>query len=224
MRSKNITAGRETPTFIEAARRAQIIDAAVDTLVELGYARATMAEIARRAGISKSVISYYFESKDVLLEKVVESIYQAGAGAVKERVLPASSAMLALRTWIRTDVEFIAAHPREITAVAEIALGMRAPDGGPRWDASSGEWMVESVETLFRFGQKSGEFRPFPTRVMAVTLRSAIDRVSFELMTNPDMDMKEYADELITIFELATRNPGYEPSNGEHQTGAGGLA
>jgi TetR/AcrR family transcriptional regulator, fatty acid metabolism regulator protein len=212
MRTKSGSDGRAEPTFIEAARRAQLIDAAIDTLVELGYARTTMAEIARRANISKSVISYYFESKEALLEQVVESVYRAGAETVAARVLPVSSALEALRLWIRTDVEFIAGHPREVRAVAEIAFGMRAPDGSPHWDASSCDWMVESVEELFRAGQRSGEFRAFSTRAMAVTLRAAIDRVSFELMTRPGLDMEEYANELITLFELATGNPDHEPS------------
>ncbi|MGH2633740.1 MAG: TetR/AcrR family transcriptional regulator [Tepidiformaceae bacterium] len=221
MRTKNEPGGRGTPTFIEAARRAQIIEAAIDTLVDVGYARTTMAEIASRANISKSVISYYFDSKDALLEKVVESIYLTGAATVAEHVLPTSSAMTALRTWIRTDVEFIGSHPREIRAIAEIAFGMRAPDGGPRWDATSGDWMVESVETLFRAGQKSGEFRQFSTRAMGVTLRAAIDRVSFELMTHPGMDIEEYANELITIFELATRNPERHSPAADGPSGAG---
>ncbi|HXU23401.1 MAG TPA: TetR family transcriptional regulator, partial [Tepidiformaceae bacterium] len=93
MRTKIVPGGRPEPTFIEAARRAQLIDAAIDTLVEFGYARTTMAEIARRANISKSVISYYFESKETLLEQVVESVYRAGAETVAARVLPVSSAM-----------------------------------------------------------------------------------------------------------------------------------
>jgi len=214
MRTKNAPDGRESPTFIEAARRAQIIAAAVDTLVELGYARTTMAEIARRASISKSVISYYFDSKDDLFEQVVETVYRAGAETVVQRITPASSAAAALRAWIRTDVEFIGSHPREVRAIAEIAFGMRAADGKPRWDAASSEWIVESVETLLRTGQESGEFRQFPTRVMAVTLRAAIDRVSFEVMTRPGLDIEEYADELINIFELATRNPDYKASSG----------
>ena len=170
------------PTFIEAARRAQLIDAAIDTLVELGYARTTMAEIARRREHQQERHLDYFESKEALLEQVVESV-TAGAETVAARVLPVSSAMEALRLWIRTDVEFIAGHPREVRAVAEIAFGMRTPDGSPHWVATSGDWMVESVEELFRAGQRSGEFRAFSTRAMAVTLRAAIDRVSFELIT-----------------------------------------
>lgn len=49
---------RGEPTFIEAARRAQIVQCASDAIDELGFERASLAEIAKRAGISKSVISY----------------------------------------------------------------------------------------------------------------------------------------------------------------------
>src|SRR6202453_4771003 len=46
-------------TFIETARRAQIVAAAIDTIAELGYAQASFARIADRVGISRGLISYH---------------------------------------------------------------------------------------------------------------------------------------------------------------------
>ncbi len=50
-------AGGEERTFIETARRAQIVVAAIDTIAEFGYAGASFAHIAERLGISRGLIS-----------------------------------------------------------------------------------------------------------------------------------------------------------------------
>ena len=63
MRIKDKPDGQNHPTFTEAARRTQIIECAIETLATLGYAQASLAHIAKRAGISKGVIVYYFSSK-----------------------------------------------------------------------------------------------------------------------------------------------------------------
>ena len=57
-------ASGDSPTFTETARRAQILACAIGAIAESGYGRASLAEIARRAGVSKGVVSYYFTSKD----------------------------------------------------------------------------------------------------------------------------------------------------------------
>lgn len=44
----------ERPSFIEAARRTQLIAYAIETIASLGYAQASLAHIAKLAGISKS--------------------------------------------------------------------------------------------------------------------------------------------------------------------------
>ena len=57
MRAKESDGGR---TFTDLARRAQIARCAAEAITEVGYADASMAEIARRAGVAKSVVSYHF--------------------------------------------------------------------------------------------------------------------------------------------------------------------
>ena len=64
---------------------------------------------------------------------------------------------------------------------------------------------MRELENLLRSGQEQGEFREFSPRVMAVTIRSAIDTVSLQLAVYPELDLKIYANELATLFNVATR-------------------
>src|SRR5207248_10108944 len=52
----------------EEARRVQLIEVTIDSLAEVGYVGTTLAEIARRAGVSPGLVSHYFGDKDGLLE------------------------------------------------------------------------------------------------------------------------------------------------------------
>ncbi len=60
------TGGVGTKGVPRADREQQILDAAVQEFGERGYAHASMAAIAQRAGISKPLIYEYFGSKDGL--------------------------------------------------------------------------------------------------------------------------------------------------------------
>ncbi len=48
-------------------RRKQLVDAAIDVIHEQGFASATVARIAKRAGVSSGIVHHYFTDKDELL-------------------------------------------------------------------------------------------------------------------------------------------------------------
>ena len=51
-----------------AERRAELADAALQTLSELGYARTSLREIAQNSAFTHGVLHYYFEDKvDLIL-------------------------------------------------------------------------------------------------------------------------------------------------------------
>ena len=56
------------------ATRAALLDAAVESLVELGYAATTTIEIARRAGVSRGAQLHHFPTKAQLLATAVEHL------------------------------------------------------------------------------------------------------------------------------------------------------
>ena len=67
---------RPQRSFVEAARRAQIVEAAIATIAEEGYARASFVRIAKRAAISPGLISYHFTAKDELITEVLRTFAQ----------------------------------------------------------------------------------------------------------------------------------------------------
>jgi AcrR family transcriptional regulator len=70
-------AGRERRTQAErsAAMRARLLDATIDCLHDLGYARTSTPEIARRAGVSRGAQLHHFPTKTELVTSAVERLF-----------------------------------------------------------------------------------------------------------------------------------------------------
>lgn len=60
-----------------------ILDAARRTIAERGFARTTVTQVAARAGVSRGLLHYYFESKEDMLARVVRSNVETTAGLVE---------------------------------------------------------------------------------------------------------------------------------------------
>lgn len=64
--------GRPPQRGLAEQRRRQIVEAAYQVFAELGYERASVADVARHAGIGQGTIYRYFASKRELLDHVVD--------------------------------------------------------------------------------------------------------------------------------------------------------
>ncbi|HEX4090396.1 MAG TPA: TetR family transcriptional regulator [Trebonia sp.] len=188
-------------TFTEAARRAQIIAAAIETLAEVGYARASFAQIARRAGLSSTgLISYHFAAKSELIGEVVRHVVGQMGQFMAGQMAAASGPRDALRIYIEGNCAFIADHPAEMKALLEIFVS-----GGFDYGAGDERKVVSPLEGILRAGQEAAEFRDFDVTVMATLIQRAVDGLPFLLAVSPDQDIAAYAREVGTAFDLATR-------------------
>lgn len=193
-------------SFIEQARREQIIEAAIDTIAELGYVKSSLARIAERAGISKGVISYHFAGKDELLERVVERIYLAAAEHIASRVTEHSGDPVAmLRVHILSAAEHMSQRRKQLLALHEIFAGMRDPNGEQHYWLAGNEPIYQGLESYFALGQRQGVFRRFDGRMMAVTVQAAIDEGFGYWTAHPDHDLLAHFAELAEVFDRAVR-------------------
>jgi TetR/AcrR family transcriptional regulator, fatty acid metabolism regulator protein len=197
----------ERRTFTEEARRQQIVGAAIDAIAEVGYGRASFARIAARVGISKGVISYHFAGKDDLMKQVVIDVVEAGRAYILPRVLTESTGPAMLRAYIESNLAFMREHRNHMVAVVEILRnGAFTTDGGRRVDGRDIDVATRLLEEQLARLQAGGELRgDFDPRAMAVAIRAAIDVVPHRLILDPNFDIDKYANEIATIFDLATR-------------------
>jgi TetR/AcrR family fatty acid metabolism transcriptional regulator len=196
-------------TFIEEARRAQIIQCAADVISESGYARATMAEIAKRARIAKSVISYHFADKSELMQELVRTAVATYTQFLDPRLAAQPSAPGKIRAYLTGSADYMTVYRNMNLALLEIAFNALAADGTPLVASIPMETHKPTLEQILRDGQTSGELREFDVQVMAGLLRSAVTHTMVMAQrADPAVDLVSYARELGTVFDLATRPQG----------------
>jgi len=74
--------------------RALLLDATVDCLVELGYARTTVAEICQRAGLSRGAQQHHFTTKAELMTSALEHLFTRLGDKILQAELPAGPGRL----------------------------------------------------------------------------------------------------------------------------------
>lgn len=192
-------------SFIEVARRTQIVQAAIDVIAELGYAHATLEQIARRAGISRGLISYHFAGRDELIGQLVAEVFAAGAASMRPKIEAEQTASDMLRVYIESNLAFMRDHPAMMAALVQIFANVNTAEGFPGLDLSALDTGRADLEQLLRWGQEAGEFRAFDTRVMAIAIRNVIDGIPPQIVDNPTIDLDAYAREVAALFDHATR-------------------
>jgi AcrR family transcriptional regulator len=213
MRSEKGTSGQKTGrTFIETARRAQIMAAAIDTIAEVGYGQASLARIAETAGTSKGVILYHFGGKDELIRELVGELSAKGRAYLGPRLEAEPTGVGMLRTYIESNLAFIRENRNHVLATVEIALNGRSADGSPLYDMSIREAGAAALRELLAHFQGTGEFRAdFDPLVMALAIRATLDAVPARLARDPDLDLGHYGRELADLFQTATQPGGSHP-------------
>ena len=205
MRSENATTGRKG-SFIEEARRRQIIASAVEVIAEFGYGSASLARIARNAGISKGVISYHFDGKDELMSQVVVQLYVSGAEYMTAQIAEADGPHEQLMVYLQSNLDFIDDNRQFVAAAGEVVLNLRNAEGKLKFvDENDQDTVLGPLADLLEAGQKTGTFGDFDPRVMAMSIRDAIDGVATRVVHSANFDLPLFAQQMKRLFDVATR-------------------
>lgn len=199
-------------SFIEAARRAQIIDAAIAAVNELGYPGASLAQIARRAGISKSVISYHFDGKDELLLQLVDEVFARAGAEIEAAVRAEATPSAKLAAYIRSYLGHMSRHREAMIAAMEIIVSHRDADGVPMY-LKEGEEDTALLRAVIGAGMATGEFRRLELQVAVTTISHAVDGALMRSQMHPDTDLVAWAEELVPLLLAALRPDSTGPTS-----------
>ncbi|MGA9596410.1 MAG: TetR/AcrR family transcriptional regulator [Acidimicrobiia bacterium] len=122
----------EAPTVVEhhAARAAELSRLAVEIVETDGAAALTLAELARRAGLSRPSLYSYFQSRDDLMTTICEQAVTVWAEEVIASMEVETDPLLRLRAFVTAQLE-AAAESKHQAAFALLESGL-SPEGHER--------------------------------------------------------------------------------------------
>ncbi|HSX02497.1 MAG TPA: TetR/AcrR family transcriptional regulator [Candidatus Saccharimonadia bacterium] len=192
-------------SFIEQARRTQIIDATVAVLAEYGYVNTSFARIGKQAGISASLISYHFKDKDELTTAVLKTISRDRAEHVQAEVAKATTATDRLRTALEADLAHMGTRPQRFQATVEVIFGLRGNKGALAYLGDHNDPSFTLVHDILVAGQKSGEFGQFDATNLAIILDAARDTFLAQLPLRPSFNLEQFTKTLVAFALDAVR-------------------
>lgn len=157
---------------MQPIRRRQLIDATLDTINDVGINDATIAQIARRAGVSTGIISHYFKDKNGLLEATMRDVTRQLRDAVAVRLTPLADAPTETRLLAIVEGNFdeTQLHSAAMKAWLDFwASSMHQPQLG-RLERVSSRRLLSSLTAEFR-----REMPRAKAKVAAYGLASMID-------------------------------------------------
>ncbi|MFJ6947334.1 TetR/AcrR family transcriptional regulator [Streptomyces wuyuanensis] len=112
-----------------AERRRQLIEAAIRAMTRDGVPRTTTRSIAAEADVSLSVFHYCFDSKQELLESVIEAITEHSVAVVREAIRPKATVRETVRAGFQAYWDHVCAHPGEHMLTYELTqYALRQPE------------------------------------------------------------------------------------------------
>ncbi|WP_280696620.1 TetR/AcrR family transcriptional regulator [Kitasatospora sp. GP82] len=188
-----------TRTFIEEARRRQIIEATIDLISSRGYPATSLSAIAEQAGISKSAVLYHFSSKDNVTQATLGYVFEQFAAYVTERVERETDPLAAVVAYLRAMIGYQQANRRHVRVITEMLLddhgGTRLKNPGSHDTHGRRQALAE----LLAAGQAAGRLREFDTQVVALAIGGAIDSVISHWLIHPELDLDAATAELETF-------------------------
>jgi AcrR family transcriptional regulator len=177
-------------------RREQLLLAAIDVIVERGYADTRITDVAERAGTSPALVIYYFKTRDALLTEALryseDSWYAAGVKRLEE--IPDAAGQL--------------------TEMIAMTLIPSPPDGPGTDPGERGEWRLwldlwalsprnpgvasvrhefdvrwrHAIRDIVLAGQAAGEFAAVDADDFALMLSALLDGMAVQVaLEDPDI-------------------------------------
>jgi AcrR family transcriptional regulator len=186
-------------------RRASIVAAATDVFAVAGYRRGTMAEVARRVGVSEPVIFQNFGSKAAVFVAVLEEATAQMTAAIRERAAASGSVNAWLTEFLSSDHPR-RAHSRDTHAVLFAdAMSVASEPQVTQAIRRTHRTLARTIADLLARGQAEGSVRrELDPQAASWWLLSLLASHRFRKATMPDRRRLEAELRAISLQTLTT--------------------
>jgi AcrR family transcriptional regulator len=159
----------------KAERPGEILAAALQQFVEHGYASTRLADVARRAGVTKGTMYRYFDSKEALFKAVVrESVIPLVEAFESEVARADADATKLLIAFGRNWMEHVYRQPVGGLAKLITAEAANFPELARFYHTEVIDRTVKALRSVLERGIARGEFRPMDVDSAVRVLRSPL--------------------------------------------------
>jgi TetR/AcrR family transcriptional regulator len=163
----------ESPS-LEPNVRERLLETAAELFAEKGYAGTYVREIVEKAGVSKPVLYYYFQSKEGLFHAILQWAAEVQQKVLSE-VLDAKGTVLERFAYMyRRVYEGVQQYQNIYKMIHGLIYG--PPQGAPEYDFSRyRHYMVSIIKQIYSDGLQAGEIRKVDAEEIAFLVLSLID-------------------------------------------------
>ncbi|MBF8286149.1 MAG: TetR family transcriptional regulator [Anaerolineales bacterium] len=145
-----------------AVTRETLLKAALAVFSAKGYAAATLADVAREAGVTRGAIYWHFGSKADLYTTLVREFAARGSVAAQQAIAEGGPLLEVLRRVFVRQLTLVE-EDKDLRALMELALFKTevTPDleAGRQRQIKEGKALIASMAEVMRQGIKQGELR-----------------------------------------------------------------
>lgn len=139
-------------------KEAGIVRAARDIFLESGFSGATMAQIARRAGVADGTLYTYFQNKEALAEAVISDFYARLTLSAQAGVDALSHTIDQLKFLARHHLTHIIEERKILEMLPLIDVNLETYEGSDLFNLNKSYVVI--FDRMVKYGQAHGAIRP----------------------------------------------------------------
>ena len=181
-------------------KRERIVNAAITAFAQNGYHQATMAAVAREAGVAAGTIYLYFKSKDDLLISIFEEKVQGFIDKFHRQLAQEESAEIKLRKLVELHLFEMQNRPDLATVFQlELRQSHHFMSAYPKADLKS---YFDLIGEIIAEGQRQGVFRKdlYLSAIKRAFFGAMDETVTSWLLAGRDYDLTQMGASLTDLF------------------------
>ena len=197
---------------VSTERKNQILDAALVTFSKVGFHKARMSDIAETSGLSKGSLYWYFESKNDLILKLLEKVFEPELQDLRKLLTDERPVITRLFLYADRTAEDMVKMLKWVPLVYDfIALAFRQEsikDSIKKYYRQN----MEILEIIIQQGLDSGELTAANARVAAVAIGAILEGTVVLWIYDPEqIDIKKHIKSNLKLLINGLASPEGDP-------------
>ncbi len=177
-RQTRVKGNTEEPSFVEIARRKQILEAALTLFAQKGFQKTSLSDIAAAIKVSKGVISYHFDGKEDLGEQVLRHGLQNYSKFVKEQLAHYKTSTEKLLRFPGACFAYVREHQLDYLIYTDTQGSFTSPQDRRRFIAEQDRGLRRLLIGMIEEGKAEGGIRNVDPGPVADILQATVDGLS----------------------------------------------